>query len=87
MTVFILQSIFPVGRSVNWSNKKLPKKEEFKHKRFGGPTYTFLEHLSTERLIEDMVLLHAKLVDLGMEYRNNRVSLVDIEETINFDPG
>lgn len=33
-----------------------------------------------DNLIEDLVLLHTKLVDLGMEYRNGEVYLADLEE-------
>jgi hypothetical protein len=46
----------------------------------GGPTYTFLEHLSTEKLTEDLILLHARLADLGVEYHYERVQLKDLAE-------
>jgi hypothetical protein len=46
----------------------------------GGPTYTFLEHLPTEKLIEDVTLLHTRLIDLGVIYRNGEPFLADIED-------
>jgi hypothetical protein len=46
----------------------------------GGLTYTFLKPQSPDNLFEDLILLHAKLVDLGMEYRNSEVYLADLEE-------
>ncbi len=47
------------------------------HIRNGGPTYTFLEPLSTEKLVEDLVLLHMRLVSLVMVYQNGQVYLGD----------
>ena len=32
-----------------------------------------------DELITDLVLLHSRLVELGMEYRNGEVYLADIE--------
>lgn len=32
-----------------------------------------------DELIADLVLLHARLVELGMEYRNGEVYLADLE--------
>jgi hypothetical protein len=52
----------------------------------GGPTYTFLEHLFTGKLIGDLLLLYARLTDLGMEYQNGKVYLADVEEDIISDP-
>lgn len=46
----------------------------------GGPAYTFLKHQTTDELIEDLVTLYAKLVELGVEYRNSEVYLADLEE-------
>ena len=46
----------------------------------GGPTYTFLEHLSTEKLIEDLTLLYTRLVELGVEYRNDEAYLTDLAD-------
>jgi len=46
---------------------------------FGGPGYTFLKPSEVDGLIADLVLLHAQLVELGMEYRNGEVYLVDLE--------
>lgn len=47
---------------------------------FGGPAYTFLKPQDSAKLIDDLVLLYTKLVNLGVEYRNGRVYLVDLEE-------
>ena len=33
----------------------------------GGPTSIFFEHLSTDKIIEDLVALYGRLVDLGLE--------------------
>jgi hypothetical protein len=46
----------------------------------GGPTYTFLEHLSTKKLIDDLLLLYIRLVDLGIEHHNGQAYLADIDE-------
>jgi hypothetical protein len=46
----------------------------------GGPTYTFLEHLSTENLIEDLIEIYTRLIDLGVEYRNSEVYLADLDD-------
>lgn len=46
----------------------------------GGLTYTFLKPESTSNLIEDLTLLYTRLVDLGMEYRDGKVYLADLEE-------
>ena len=45
----------------------------------GGSTYTFLKHLSTENLIEDLTQLYIKLIDLGVEYQNEQVYLADLD--------
>jgi len=45
----------------------------------GGPGYTFLKPSEVDELIADLVLLHGKLVELGMEYRNGEVYLADLE--------
>jgi hypothetical protein len=50
---------------------------------FGGPTYTFLKHLSTDKIVEDLASIYIRLVDLGMEYRNGQVCLDDLGETRN----
>ena len=52
----------------------------------GGPTYTFLKHLSTDKLIEDLALLYARLIDLGMEYRNDGIYLADLNEARGDNP-
>ncbi|HUB93781.1 MAG TPA: hypothetical protein VMB52_04730 [Verrucomicrobiae bacterium] len=39
-----------------------------------------MKHLSTDKLIDDLILLHIRLVDLGMEYRYGGVDLVDLKE-------
>jgi len=39
---------------------------------------TFVKHLSTDELIEDLTLLYFRLADLGVELRNGEVSLDDI---------
>ncbi len=52
----------------------------FKHNRFGGPAYTFLKHQTTHKLIDDLISLYTKLVELGVEYRNGEVYLADLEE-------
>jgi hypothetical protein len=46
----------------------------------GGPTNTFLEHFSTDKLIEDLTVLQSRLVDLSIEFRNDRVFLADFKE-------
>jgi hypothetical protein len=48
--------------------------------------YTFLEHLSTELVIEDLIKLHIRMVDLGVEYRNGRVYLVDLDGAYSSNP-
>lgn len=45
----------------------------------GGPGYTFLKPSEVDELIADLVLLHARLVELGMKYRNGEVYLADLE--------
>ena len=47
--------------------------------KIGGPGYTFLKPSETDQLIADLILLHARLVELGMEYRNGEVYLADLE--------
>jgi len=47
---------------------------------FGGPAYTFSKPENPAELIDDLVLLYMKLVDLGVEYRNGKVYLADLEE-------
>ena len=69
------------------TTKNSPRQRSYDINLTGGPPYTFLEHLSTEKLIEDLTLLYANLLDLGMGYKNGRAYLSDIEETTNFDPG
>jgi len=49
----------------------------------GGPTDTFLEHFSTDNLIEDLVLLHARLINLGVRHSNGTAYLVDLDESID----
>jgi hypothetical protein len=46
----------------------------------GGPAYTFRKHLSTGEFIDDLIILYTRLLDLGMEYRNGKVYLADLEE-------
>lgn len=46
---------------------------------FGGPGYTFLKPSEVDKLVEDLVLLHARLVELCVEYRNGEVYLADLE--------
>lgn len=47
---------------------------------FGGPTYTFLKPQPSDNVIEDLTLLYTRLVDLGMEHRDGKVYLADLEE-------
>lgn len=47
---------------------------------YGGPTSIFLEHLSTDKLIFDLILLRARLVELGIEYIGGQVRLADLDE-------
>jgi hypothetical protein len=54
--------------------------------KFGGPTYTFLEHLSTEKLVDDLKVLYIRLVDLGVEYGSGQVYLADLTEVTNNIP-
>jgi len=39
-----------------------------------------MKHHLDDKLWEDLISLYAKLVDLGMEYRNGKVYLADLEE-------
>jgi hypothetical protein len=39
-----------------------------------------VKHLSTEKLSEDLAKLYARLIDLGMEYRNGHVCLAGLTE-------
>jgi hypothetical protein len=52
----------------------------------GGSTFTFLEHLSTEYLVEDLLQLYTRLVDLGMSYREGQIHLVDLDEVNRYLP-
>ena len=47
---------------------------------FGGLTYISMKHHLDDKFREDLISLYAKLVDLGMEYRNGKVYLADLEE-------
>jgi hypothetical protein len=48
---------------------------------FGGPAYTFLKpSVLPNNLIEDLILLYTRLVDLGVEYRDGKVYLAELEE-------
>ena len=38
----------------------------------------------TSKLNDDLTILYAKLVDLGMEYRNGQVYLADFNEGENY---
>lgn len=46
----------------------------------GGLTYISMKHHLDDKFREDLISLYAKLVDLGMEYRNGKVYLADLEE-------
>lgn len=46
----------------------------------GGLTYTSMKHHLDDKFREDLISLHAKLVDLGMEYRDGKVYLADLDE-------
>ena len=48
-----------------------------------GHPILFLKPQSTNDLIDDLIMLHARLVDLGMEYRGGGVYLADLEELEN----
>ena len=39
-----------------------------------------MKHHLDDKLREDLISLYAKLIDLGMEYRNGKVYLADLEE-------
>jgi len=39
-----------------------------------------LKHHLINELIEDLILLYTRLLELGMEYRNGKVYLADLEE-------
>jgi hypothetical protein len=41
--------------------------------------YTFVKPQLPTNLIEDLILLYGRLVDLGVEYRNGQVYLADFE--------
>lgn len=45
----------------------------------GGPGYTFLKPAEVDELVTDLVLLHVRLVELGVEYRYGEVYLADLE--------
>lgn len=46
----------------------------------GGPTSIFAKHLSNDELVDGLILLYDRLVDLGMECRNGQVYLADLED-------
>lgn len=46
----------------------------------GGSEYTFLKPENPTELIDDLILLYTKLVDCGVEYRNGKIYLADLEE-------
>ena len=46
----------------------------------GGPTYTFVKPWIPENLIEDLIILYVRLVDLDVVYRNHRVCVTDLSE-------
>lgn len=46
----------------------------------GGLTYPFIEPPETTELIEDLISLYKRLIDLGFEYRNGKVYLADLED-------
>ena len=54
--------------------------------KFGGPTYTFLEHLSTDKIIKDVILLYTRLFDLGVEYQKGQVYLTELADVCGYDP-
>lgn len=64
-----------------FKQKKIPTGSEEVGIFFGGPAYTFSKPENPAELIDDLVLLHTKLVDLGVVYRNGKVYLADLEET------
>lgn len=39
-----------------------------------------MKHHLDDKFREDLISLHAKLVDLGMEYRDGKVYLADLDE-------
>jgi hypothetical protein len=45
----------------------------------GGPTDAFLKPSEVDELLTDLVLLHARLAELGVVYRNNEAYLEDLE--------
>ena len=53
----------------------------------GEPSYTFLKPLPVEDIIQDLALLYTRLVDLGVEYRNGKVYLTDVEGNVSFESG
>lgn len=62
----------------------LPMLIEKTHRRgwvfsIGGPGYMFLKLSEVDELIADLVLLHACLVELGMEYHDGTVYLADLD--------
>lgn len=46
----------------------------------GGSAYAFLKPENPTELIDDLILLYTKLVDFGVEYRNGKIYLADLEE-------
>ncbi len=46
---------------------------------YGGPGSIFLKPAEVDELINDLVLLHQKLAELGMEYSDGKVRLEDLE--------
>ena len=46
----------------------------------GGPSSTFVKHLSTDRLIEDLFVLYTRLIDLGIDYQGGQPYLYDLDE-------
>lgn len=47
---------------------------------FGGPSSIFVKHLSTDKLIKDLILLHVRLADFGMDYHKGQVYLADLDD-------
>ena len=61
--------------------EELPTRSECKEIMLGGPTSIFFEHLSPDDLVDDLVGLYIRLVDLGFKQWNRKVYLDDISES------
>lgn len=46
-----------------------------------------MKHPSTDKLIQHLIILYARLIELGVEWDKGRAYLADLEQVASFDPG